>query len=49
MATISTPIDTQVLNFYKQLPFNYKGTVENHALSVMERKSYGENQHQQNS
>ena len=28
MATTSTPIDKQVLDFYKQLPFNYKGTVE---------------------
>jgi len=43
MAMISTPIDTQVLNFYKTLPFNYKGTVEKHALGVMERKDYGEN------
>ena len=42
MATTSTPIDKQVLDFYKQLPFNYKGTVETHALGVVERKSYGE-------
>ena len=43
MATISTPIDKQVLDFYKQLPFNFKGNIENHALSVIERRSYGEN------
>ena len=43
MEMMSTPIDEQVLNFYKTLPFNFKGSVENHALGVIERKSYGEN------
>jgi len=43
MEMMSTPIDEQVLNFYKTLPFNFKGSIENHALGVMKRKSYGEN------
>ena len=43
MEMMSIPIDEQVLNFYKTLPFNFKGSVENHALGVIERKSYGEN------
>ena len=43
MEMMSIPIDEQVLNFYKTLPFNFKGSIENHALGVMKRKSYGEN------
>ena len=35
MEMMSTPIDEQVLNFYKTLPFNFKGSIENHALGVM--------------
>jgi len=36
---MSTPISETVLEFYKELPFNYRDSVEDHALSILENKT----------
>ena len=32
-----THINESVLEFYKELPFNYRDSIEEHALSVMRK------------
>ena len=39
MVMMSTPISETVLEFYKELPFNYRDSVEDHALSILENKT----------
>ena len=36
---MSIPISETVLEFYKELPFNYRDSVEDHALSILENKT----------
>ncbi len=36
---ISTHINKSVLDFYKELPFNYRESIEDHALSVLQNKN----------
>ena len=36
---MSTHISKNVLEFYKELPFNYRESIEEHALSVLQNKN----------
>ena len=39
MVMMSTHISQNVLEFYKELPFNYRDNVEEHALSILKNKN----------